>query len=87
MRSPARGVYANLIDRLRERPVTKRSLDRHWVTVRVGAEPVRVKVAFMAGVIVNEQPGYEDLVDAASRSGRPIKTVLAEAIGVAHPAG
>ena len=65
---------------LRESTVIKRMLDRHWVTVQVGREPVRIKVAIMGGTVVNMQPEYEDIVGVADRSGQPIKTVLAEAI-------
>jgi pyridinium-3,5-bisthiocarboxylic acid mononucleotide nickel chelatase len=71
---------------LRESTVIKWALDRHWVTVQVGSEPVRVKVAVMGGTVVNIQPEYEDIVGVADRSGQPIKTILAEAIAAAHAA-
>ncbi|HEY6275848.1 MAG TPA: nickel insertion protein [Streptosporangiaceae bacterium] len=68
---------------LRENTVIKRGLDRHWMTVQVGAEPVRIKVEIMDGIIVNTQPEYEDIVNVANQSGRSIKTVLGDAIAAA----
>ena len=69
---------------LRENTVTKRGLDRHWTTVKVGTETVRIKVATMDGIIVNAQPEYEDVVNVANQSGRSIKAVLADAIAAAQ---
>jgi uncharacterized protein (DUF111 family) len=37
----------------------------------------------MDGVIVNAQPEYEDVANVATRSGQPIKMVLAEALAAA----
>jgi pyridinium-3,5-bisthiocarboxylic acid mononucleotide nickel chelatase len=65
---------------LRERTVGKVALDREIRTVEVGGEPVRVKVARHDGVVVNAQPEYDDVAAAAAALGRPVKTVLADAI-------
>jgi hypothetical protein len=65
---------------LREREVTKRSLDRtvETVTLADGAE-VRVKVARLDGVVVNAVPEFDDVATIAAKQDRPVKAVLAEA--------
>ncbi len=65
---------------LREREVTKRSLDRsvETVTLADGAE-VRVKVARLDGEVVNAVPEFDDVAALAAKTGRPVKAVLAEA--------
>jgi pyridinium-3,5-bisthiocarboxylic acid mononucleotide nickel chelatase len=68
---------------LREHAVGKRALDRTFVTVRVGADEIRVKTATLDGVVVNAQPEYDDVAAAAERSGRPVKAVLADAAAAA----
>ena len=65
---------------LREHPVRKQALDRATVTVHVEGHPVRVKVASWEGRVLNRQPEWEDVVEAAASLGRPAKTVLAQAI-------
>ena len=72
---------------VREHAVTKRALDREVITValRDGAE-VRVKVARLAGRVVNASPEFDDVAAAAAASGRPVKAVLAEASAAAHEA-
>ncbi len=72
---------------LREHLVGKRALDRGWVTVAVGAHEVRVKTASLDGVVVNAQPEYDDVAAVAAATGRPVKSVLAEAVAAAHRAG
>jgi uncharacterized protein (TIGR00299 family) protein len=69
---------------LRERAVGKVALDREIRTVEVGGQPVRVKVARHDGVVVNAQPEYDDVAAAAAALGRPVKTVLADAIATAR---
>ena len=65
---------------LRERDVTKRSLDRSVETVQLadGSE-IRVKVARLDGEVVNAVPEFEDVAALAAKQDRPVKTVLAEA--------
>ncbi len=65
---------------LRERVVTKRSLDRsvETVTLADGAQ-VRVKVARLDGEVVNAVPEFDDVATVAAKRDRPVKEVLAEA--------
>ena len=65
---------------VRATTVAKWALDRDWRTVDVDGEQVRVKVAMLAGDVVNVSPEWEDVVAAAHRLGRPAKAVLAEAV-------
>ena len=43
-----------------------------------------MKTALLDGAVVNAQPEFDDVVRAAERLGRPVKTVLAEANASAH---
>ena len=72
---------------LREHDVDKRALERAWVTVAVGESTVRIKTASLDGVVVNAQPEYDDVLAAARASGRPVKSVLADALAAAHAEG
>jgi pyridinium-3,5-bisthiocarboxylic acid mononucleotide nickel chelatase len=65
---------------LRERPVGKVALDREVRTVEVGGQAIRVKVARHEGAVVNAQPEYADVAAAAATLGRPVKSVLADAV-------
>jgi uncharacterized protein (DUF111 family) len=69
---------------LREREVTKRSLDRSVETVTLpdGSE-VRVKVARLDGEVVNAVPEFDDVTTIAAKQDRPVKAVLAEATAAA----
>jgi uncharacterized protein (TIGR00299 family) protein len=64
---------------LRESGVAKTELDREMWTAQVGGHDVRVKIALHNGHVVNAQPEYDDVVRAATATGRPVKDVLAEA--------
>jgi pyridinium-3,5-bisthiocarboxylic acid mononucleotide nickel chelatase len=68
---------------LRITPVTKSALDREWLTVDVLGEEVRVKIARLAGVVVNVAPEWVDVVAASRRLDRPAKEVLAAAAAAA----
>jgi uncharacterized protein (TIGR00299 family) protein len=76
---------------LREQRVGKRALDRSETTVEVGGRTIRVKTAVHDGRVVNAMPEYDDVEAAAAALGRPVKQVLAEALGAAQagsrPAG
>jgi pyridinium-3,5-bisthiocarboxylic acid mononucleotide nickel chelatase len=63
--------------------VGKRTLDREWMTVRVAGHDIRIKVARLAGRIVNAVPEYDDVSAAAAALGRPVKAVLAAAAAAA----
>ena len=64
--------------------VGKHALDREMRTVDVRGQAVRVKVARLAGEVVNAAPEYDDVVAAAAALGAPVKSVLAEAVAAAH---
>lgn len=69
---------------VREWPVGKRALARSERTVSVGDRPIRVKLAYLDGELVNAQPEYDDVAAAAADLGRPAKSVLADAVAAAH---
>jgi uncharacterized protein (TIGR00299 family) protein len=68
---------------MREHVVDKHELDREIVTVTVSGYAIRVKLARSAGVVVNAQPEYADVIAAAESLGLPAKKVLARAIAEA----
>jgi uncharacterized protein (TIGR00299 family) protein len=70
---------------LREIAIGKTALDRDMRTVRVDGHEVHVKLALHNGVVVNAQPEYDDVVRAASATGRPVKEVLADAVAASRP--
>lgn len=65
---------------LRESPIVKHALQREFVTVKVGGQPVRIKIARLDDGVVNAQPEFDDVDTAATALGRPAKIVLAEAL-------
>ena len=71
---------------VREHPVSKRALDREIVTVTVDGHEVRVKVARLGGAVVNISPEYDDVAAVAAITGRPVKSVLADAAAGAFTA-
>ncbi|MEU3618446.1 nickel pincer cofactor biosynthesis protein LarC [Streptomyces sp. NPDC006872] len=68
----------------REHPVGKTELARETRKVDVDGVPVRVKIARLRGHVVNVQPEYEDVADAAQQLGVPLKTALARSIAAAE---
>jgi uncharacterized protein (TIGR00299 family) protein len=62
-------------------------LDRRWTTVEVGGEAIRVKLGSLDGRTVNAAPEHDDCLAVARRTGRPVKTVWAEALAAATAAG
>ncbi len=64
---------------LRVTRVERRVLDREIVTVETEFGPIRVKVARLAGEIVNAAPEFDDVRAAADEHGVPVKTVMAAA--------
>jgi uncharacterized protein (TIGR00299 family) protein len=69
---------------LREVAYAKTALDRELRSVTVGGHRVAVKVARLDGEVMNVQPEYDDVVAAATATGRPVKDVLAEAAAAAR---
>ncbi len=69
---------------LREQRVGKHELDRTMATVEVAGYTVGVKVARLDGEVVNVQPEFEDVAEAARGLGRPLKSVMAEAVASAR---
>lgn len=69
---------------LRERWVERTVLDRHVCTMDVGGHPIRVKLAYVEGELVNAQPEYDDVVAAADALDRPVRDVLADAASAAR---
>lgn len=65
---------------MREVPVTKRALERTMEAVIVGGLPVRVKVAYHDGELVNAQPEWDDVAAVAAELCLPPKQVLARAV-------
>ncbi|MGL5858977.1 MAG: nickel pincer cofactor biosynthesis protein LarC [Angustibacter sp.] len=68
---------------LRHSRLSKTALPREEATVDVHGQPVRVKLARLAGRVVNAQPEYDDVAAAALTLGVPAKTVLGEAARLA----
>jgi uncharacterized protein (TIGR00299 family) protein len=64
---------------LRQRAVDKYALEREFVEVLVEGQPINVKIARAAGLVVNVQPEYDDVVRAARVLGWPVKRTLAVA--------
>jgi uncharacterized protein (DUF111 family) len=70
---------------VRESGVARQVLARRFRTVEVGGQPVAVKLGLgPGGEVVNAMPEWEDVVRAAAALDRPVKAVLAQALGLAQ---
>jgi pyridinium-3,5-bisthiocarboxylic acid mononucleotide nickel chelatase len=70
---------------VRESVVARQVLARRLHTVDVGGQPVAVKLGLGPdGEVVNAMPEWEDVVRAAGALDRPVKSVLAQAMGLAE---
>jgi uncharacterized protein (TIGR00299 family) protein len=69
---------------LREQRVGKHALDREMASVSVDGHRVSVKIARLGGEVVNVQPEFDDVAEAARALGRPVKDVLAQASALAR---
>ena len=69
---------------VREQTFAKHALDREFVEVTVEGHRVAVKLARLAGELMNIQPEYADVAAAARALDRPVKDVLAEAQALAR---
>ncbi|MBM9467906.1 nickel pincer cofactor biosynthesis protein LarC [Nakamurella leprariae] len=63
------------------------ALPRAFVAVQLDHGVVAVKIAHRNGEIVRATPEFDDVAAVAERSGRPVATVLAEAVTAASAAG
>jgi uncharacterized protein (TIGR00299 family) protein len=63
--------------------VSKHGLDRSWITVDIGGQEVRVKLAYDGDVRMNLSPEFEDVAAAARALALPVKDVLARATAAA----
>jgi uncharacterized protein (TIGR00299 family) protein len=72
---------------LRVHEVDKLALERSERSVEIDGHGVRVKVASYAGAVVNAQPEYDDVAAVARATGRPVKSVLAQAGALARLLG
>ena len=69
---------------LRETRVGKHELARSFHAVVVDGHEVAVKVARLDGDVVNVQPEFEDVAAVARALGRPVKSVMADAVVAAR---
>ncbi|MET9019481.1 nickel pincer cofactor biosynthesis protein LarC [Actinopolymorpha sp. NPDC004070] len=69
---------------VRSHTVRKRPLEREFRILELPGGTVRLKVATYAGQVVNAQPEYDDVLALAELTGRPVKTVLAQAAAAAQ---
>jgi uncharacterized protein (TIGR00299 family) protein len=70
---------------VRESGVARWVLARRFRTVEVGGQQVAVKLGLgPGGEVVNAMPEWEDVVRAAAALDRPVKAVLAQALGLAQ---
>ncbi len=63
---------------IRRHQVTRTKLDRETVKVKYCGLEVRIKIGRLGGKIVNIQPEYEDCLEAARRTGVPLKRIMEE---------
>ena len=70
---------------VRETPVVRHAVRRTFGTVHVDGQPVAVKLGWGPdGAVLNAMPEWEDVARAAAELGRPVKQVLAQAVGLAE---
>ncbi len=69
---------------LREQRVGKHELDREMTSVELHGHTVAVKVARLGGEALNVQPEFEDVAAVARALGRPVKSVMADAVTAAR---
>lgn len=60
--------------------VERDTLDRRWVEVPVSGGLVRIKVAGRGAQVLNAAPEFDDCLRIADATGRPLKTIQAEAL-------
>jgi hypothetical protein len=65
---------------VRMRTEQRRTLERRHETVESPWGPIRVKLGFLEGTLVNCAPEFEDCRSIAERTGEPLKSVLQQAL-------
>lgn len=65
---------------VRVRGAERFELERHWQTVAVGGEAVRIKLGLLDGEVVNAAPEHDDCAHAAERLGVAVGEVWAQAL-------
>jgi uncharacterized protein (TIGR00299 family) protein len=65
---------------LRVQEIQRRTLPRRFVSVPVGGEPVRMKVAELDDGRTKAAPEYIDCKRIAEQTGRPVKDIMEEAL-------
>jgi uncharacterized protein (TIGR00299 family) protein len=58
----------------------RETLDRRWESVDTAGGPVRIKVALRHGQVLTATPEFDDCLGVATRTGKPLKQVQAEAM-------
>jgi uncharacterized protein (TIGR00299 family) protein len=69
---------------LRVRGVERRALRRDEVQVTAAGHPIGVKRGFLGDVLVTVQPEYDDALNIARLTGRPVADVLGQAVAAAR---
>ncbi len=70
---------------VRETAVVRHAVRRTFTTVHVDGQAVAVKLGWAAdGTVLNAMPEWEDVARAADALDRPVKRVLAQALGLAE---
>jgi len=60
--------------------VARETLDRRWVELAIDGGTVRIKIASRGGEVLNAAPEFDDCLRIATATGRPVKTVHADAL-------
>lgn len=58
----------------------RETLDRRWESVDTAGGPVRIKVALRHGQVLTATPEFDDCLGVATRTGKPLKEVQADAM-------
>jgi uncharacterized protein (TIGR00299 family) protein len=68
---------------LRVSRLARYELERQERVIEIDGGTVRVKIGLLGGRVVNIAPEHDDCADIAARTGRPVKSVWADAIAAA----
>lgn len=83
---PARRAVCDVLFRetttigIRFERMERETLERRWEGVNTPGGAVRIKVSTRDGVVLNAIPEFDDCLGVATATGRPVKTVQAEAL-------